>query len=291
MGPRHGGLGHRRPFRLGARRRPARSSAVDEGGHQRWRAGAGTRPAARIDAGLRRSLGEPPAAGERECERDRQPGGDVATGVVVSIDPVMGPWRRRSAPGRRRDRRGRARSWPRWHRAGSRRMPRTVIPPPTASPPARSTRRRMRAAHPPVLPMRWRATAVALHPVRGDRAAGGLAAGGLLRRGLLGGGLRATVFLATAFLAGAPSCAGAFLADRLLGGGLLGRRVFFAGRLPVSTASLNGLSGVTRALRDALMRIASPVWGLRPMRAARSTAGELGEAADQRRSRPTRRCR
>ena len=43
--------------------------------------------------------------------------------------------------------------------------------------------------------------------------------------------------------------------------------VFFAGaRLP-KTASLNALSGVMRTLREALIRIASPVAGLRPMRA------------------------
>ena len=110
----------------------------------------------------------------------------------------------------------------------------------------------------------------------GGLLGGGLLGGRLLRRGLLGDrllgdrllghglpcgcglldrGTRGGDFLATAFLAGA----------------------FFAGRLPASTASLNAFSGVTRTRRDALMRIASPVCGLRPMRAGRSTRANLAK--------------
>jgi len=44
-----------------------------------------------------------------------------------------------------------------------------------------------------------------------------------------------------------------------------------------STASLNAFTGVMRAFFDALMRIASPVAGLRPMRAGRSTLTNLAK--------------
>ena len=84
-------------------------------------------------------------------------------------------------------------------------------------------------------------------------------------------------FLATAFLAGAALragaafLAGAFLATAFLAGAALRAGAaflagaFFAGAvLPVSTASLNAFSGVMRARRDALMRIASPVAGCGP---------------------------
>src|SRR5262245_60433751 len=46
-------------------------------------------------------------------------------------------------------------------------------------------------------------------------------------------------------------------------------------RLGVITASLNAFSGVMRAFFDALMRMASPVAGLRPMRAGRSILANL----------------
>ena len=43
------------------------------------------------------------------------------------------------------------------------------------------------------------------------------------------------------------------------------------------TASLNALTGVMRAFLEALIRIASPVAGLRPMRAARFTLTNLAK--------------
>jgi hypothetical protein len=93
----------------------------------------------------------------------------------------------------------------------------------------------------------------------------------------LAGAFFAVVFFAVAFLAGAAFFAGAFFATVFLAGAAFLAAAFFAGRLPVSTASLNALSGVTRTRRDALMRIASPVCGLRPMRAARSTRANLAK--------------
>ena len=102
---------------------------------------------------------------------------------------------------------------------------------------------------------------------------------------------RPVVFFAAlragAFLAGALRAA-ALLGGRLagdgllLGGGLLGRSLLRrgllgrgllrgGGTLPESTASLNDFNGVIFADRLALMRIVSPVAGLRPMRAGRST--------------------
>src|SRR6185295_12869695 len=86
--------------------------------------------------------------------------------------------------------------------------------------------------------------------------------------------LRAGAFFAAAFLAGAFFAvvlrAGAFFAAAFLAGAFFAV-VFFAGPLPDTTASLNALSGVIFATRFALIFTGSPVAGLRPIRAARST--------------------
>ena len=112
-----------------------------------------------------------------------------------------------------------------------------------------------------------------------------LAAGGLLRRRLLGGGpsSRWSSSPLPSWRA-RPSWPVAFFADGLLGRrGLLGRCLLRRPSwraLPVSTASLNALSGVTRALARRLD--ADRLAGLRvAAHACRAVdPGELGEAAD-----------
>src|SRR5262249_1608802 len=115
-------------------------------------------------------------------------------------------------------------------------------------------------ASPPVLPMRWGVNRGYTPRPRVQRRVVFFAVVFL-----------AVVFRAGAFLAVAPFFPGARLAAVFCAGACL------AGRLPVSTASLKAFNGVTRTRRDALMRIASPVCGLRPIRAARSTRANLAK--------------
>ena len=119
-----------------------------------------------------------------------------------------------------------------------------------------------------------------------------LSAGGRLRCGLLGGSLSggwsswpwsswralvATAFFATAFFAGAFLAAGrltgaAFLATVFLTGGLLGDGLLRGGLLRRALARedrvLERLQRSHTPRREALMRMASPVCGLRPILAA-----------------------
>src|SRR5207247_6874304 len=83
----------------------------------------------------------------------------------------------------------------------------------------------------------------------------------------------AGAFLAGAFLAGALVAA-VFLAGALATGALV---VSFGACDGFITASLNAFSGVIRAFFDALIWMVSPVAGLRPMCACRSTLANLAK--------------
>src|ERR1700728_760828 len=99
----------------------------------------------------------------------------------------------------------------------------------------------------------------------------------------LAGALRAVALRAGAFLAAAR--AGAFLAAAgaadlpaaATAASLVGYAPLtsFGAVAGARTASLNALTGVMRAFLEALIRMASPVAGLRPMRAARFTLTNL----------------
>ena len=95
-----------------------------------------------------------------------------------------------------------------------------------------------------------------------------------LRAGAFLAAARAGAFLAAAGAADLPAAA---TAASLVGYAPLTSLGAVAG---ARTASLNAFTGVMRAFLDALIRMASPVAGFRPIRAARFDLDELGEAGD-----------
>src|SRR5580698_9068364 len=114
----------------------------------------------------------------------------------------------------------------------------------------------------------------------GALRAGALRAGAFLAGAFLAGALRATVFLTGAFFTAAlTGAAAATLPAAATAASLVGNTPGFSlGAVAgASTASLNALTGVMRAFFDALMRMVSPVAGLRPMRAARLTFTNLAK--------------
>src|ERR1700722_4378587 len=115
-----------------------------------------------------------------------------------------------------------------------------------------------------------------------QRDAAALLAGVLRTAFLAAGALRATAdFLAgalrTAFLA--AWAGGADLPAEATAVAMIGNAPFLSlGAVDgASTASLKAFTGVMRAFLEALMRMVSPVAGLRPMRAARSTLTNLAK--------------
>src|SRR5580704_1692039 len=101
-----------------------------------------------------------------------------------------------------------------------------------------------------------------------------LRAGALRATVLRAGALRAAVFLAGAFAGAAADFPAPLTASSEVGYAPFASFGALAG---ASTASLKAFTGVIRAFFDALIRIASPVAGLRPMRAGRSTLTNLAK--------------